>query len=125
MFPGRWVGRLVTDVAAFGDTGTVVGVELVVPTLDHLPGTGETCAADASSEFDVDSTVAFTVTNETDTDKALAVWKFPEAISDGGIFHAEPSRVGDVGYAIEVVDVPIKGDAHDLPHTFNESGGRP
>jgi hypothetical protein len=87
--------------------------------------TGETCAADASSEFDVDSTVAFTVTNETDTDKALAVWKFPEAISDGGIFHAEPSRVGDAGYTIEVVDVPIKGDAHDLPHTFNESGGRP
>ena len=91
--------------------------------------TGEACAYDGPSEFDADSTVTFTVTNETtDTETGFAVWKIPEGttpeeIYDEGIFNAVPrSADDDAGYYIEVVDAPIMGEAYDLTVTFLESG---
>ena len=90
--------------------------------------TGESCAYDGPSEFDADSTVTFTVINETDTETAFAVWKIPEGttpeeIYDEGIFNAVPrSADDDAGYYIEVVDAPIMGEAYDLTVTFLESG---
>jgi len=54
--------------------------------------TGGACDYDGPSEFDLDSTVTFTVINESDTTEAgFALWKFPddatpEAIFEQGIF---------------------------------------
>ena len=54
--------------------------------------TGGACDYDGPSEFDIDSTVTFTVTNESDTtDMGFAVWSVPEGttadeILQDGIF---------------------------------------
>jgi hypothetical protein len=43
---------------------------------------GGACAYDGPSEFDLDSTVTFTVTNESDTTEVgFAVWKFPAGVT--------------------------------------------
>ena len=90
--------------------------------------TGESCAYDGPSEFDADSTVTFTVINETDTETAFGVWKIPEGttpeeIYDEGIDNAVPSSADDdAGYSIDVVLAPITGEAYDLTVTFLESG---
>ena len=90
--------------------------------------TGEACAYDGPSEFDADSTVTFTVINETDTETAFAVWKIPEGttpeeIYDEGISNAVPTSADDdAGYEIDAVLAPITGEAYDLTVTFLESG---
>lgn len=92
MFPGRWVSRLVTDVAAFGDTGTVVGVELVVPTLDHLPG-----YLDAVRRGWMGDRVLFGSAEEllvlADRDPQLVIDRLSDRSTDGVLFYEDGSTV--------------------------------
>ena len=86
--------------------------------------TGGACDYDGPSEFDVNSTVTFTVTNESDErDIGFSVLKIPEGttaeeIFDEGIFNVV---AGDP--IIEVVFAPTVVDTeYDLTVTFNETG---
>ena len=85
---------------------------------------GEGCTYDGPSEFDVDSTVTFTVSNESDSSKAgFAVWKVPEGttpeeIYDNSIFSVVSE---DDVYDREVVEAG-PGQAYDLAVTFEETG---
>ncbi len=81
--------------------------------------TGGACDYDGPSEFDVNSTVTFTVTNESDTANiGFAVWKFPEGTTAEEVFNEGIINVvaGD-GYEIDFV-----GAEYDLTVTFNETG---
>ena len=86
--------------------------------------TGDACDYDGPSEFDVNSTVTFTVTNESDERGiGFSVLKIPEGttaeeIFNEGIFNAV---AGDP--IIEVVFAPTVVDTeYDLTVTFNETG---
>ena len=88
--------------------------------------TGDTCDYDGPSEFDLNSTVTFTFTNESDeTDIGFSVLKFPEGttaeeIFNDGIFNV----VTDFDSAlIDLVFAPtVVGTEYDLTVTFNETG---
>ncbi len=88
--------------------------------------TGDDCDYDGPSEFDVNSTVTFTVTNESDTtDVGFSVLKFPEGttaeeIFDEGIFNI----LADFDNAlIDFRSAPtVIGEEYDLTVTFTETG---
>jgi hypothetical protein len=87
--------------------------------------TGDGCDYDGPSEFEVNSTVTFTVTNDSDTQNVgFAVWKFPEGttpeeIYDNGIFNVVSRNPGAIG---EVLPPTTPGEEYDLTVTFSESG---
>jgi hypothetical protein len=87
--------------------------------------TGSACAYDGPSEFEVNSTVTFTVTNDSDTQNVgFAVRKFPEGttpeeIYDEGIFNVVPRSPG----LIALKSSPTTpGEEYDLTVTFTETG---
>ena len=65
--------------------------------------TGGACDYDGPSEFDLDSTVTFTVTNESDTTEVgFALWKFPDGVTpeeilEQGIFEFVTSGNAEAG----------------------------
>ena len=86
---------------------------------------GSECIYDGPSEFDVGSTVTFTVTNDSETTGVgFGVVMFPEGttpeeIYDEGIFNVLPSGAGP----ISVVSAPTTlGEEYDLTVTFDEPG---
>jgi len=87
--------------------------------------TGDGCDYDGPSEFDVNTNVTFTVTNDSDiTDIGFAIWKFPsgvtsEEISSEGIFQA----VGpdDDFAALNSSPTPI-GEPEELSVFFDTPG---
>jgi hypothetical protein len=92
------------------------------PTATYTEGA---CAYDGPSEFDLNSTVIFTVTNESDnTDIGFAVLKFPEGataeeIFNEGIFNVVTSEDA----IVSLVSAPTaKGTEYDLNVTFDETG---
>jgi hypothetical protein len=87
--------------------------------------TGGACAYDGPSEFEVNSTVTFTVTNESDeSDVGFSVLKFPEGstpeeIFNEGIFNV----VASDDAIIDFVPAPtVNGTEYDLTVTFIETG---
>jgi hypothetical protein len=87
--------------------------------------TGDACLYDGPSEFEVNSTVTFTFTNESDeSDVGFAVLKFPEGataeeVFNDGIFNIVPQS--DALW--EIVSAPtVNGTEYDLTVTFNETG---
>jgi hypothetical protein len=87
--------------------------------------TGDACPYDGPSEFEVNSTVTFTFTNESDgSDVGFAVWKFPEGataeeIFNEGIFNIVPEEDA----LIDFVSAPtVNGTEYDLTVTFTETG---
>ena len=49
--------------------------------------TGDECDYDGPSDFDLNTTVTFTVTNESDhTDVGFGIWKFPSGVTSEEIF---------------------------------------
>jgi hypothetical protein len=92
------------------------------PTATYTEGA---CTYDGPSEFEVNSTVTFTVTNDSDTQKVgFGVLKFPEGttpeeIYDNGIFNV----VSMDSALINVVSSPTTpGEEYDLTVTFSETG---
>ena len=87
--------------------------------------TGEACDYDGPSEFEVDTTVTFTVTNESDTtDVGFAIWRFPsgvtpEEIYSEGIFEA----IGpdDDFVVLSAAPTPLE-EPQDLTVAFDTSG---
>jgi hypothetical protein len=87
--------------------------------------TGDACPYDGPSEFEVNSTVTFTFTNESDgSGVGFAVLKFPEGataeeVFNDGIFNIVPES--DALW--EFVSAPtVNGTEYDLTVTFNETG---
>lgn len=86
--------------------------------------TGGACDYDGPSEFALNSTVTFTVTNESDnSDIGFGVLKFPEGSTAAeafklGIFNV----VGDDAIINHVPTPTAAGTAYDLTVTFNETG---
>ncbi|RLE16060.1 MAG: hypothetical protein DRJ28_02500 [Actinobacteria bacterium] len=87
--------------------------------------TGGACAYDGPSEFEVNSTVTFVVTNDSDTESVgFTVWKFPEGttpeqVYDDGIFAVVSRNPGAIG---EKFPPTALGAEYDLTVTFSESG---
>jgi len=85
--------------------------------------TGGACTYDGPSEFEVNSTVTFTVTNDSDTQNVgFAVLKFPEGttpeeIYDNGIFNVVPR--GNIGLKSPPT---TPGEEYDFTVTFSETG---
>jgi len=92
------------------------------PTATYTEGA---CTYDGPSEFDVNSTVTFTVTNDSDTENVgFTVWKFPEGttpeeVYDNGIFAVVSRNPGAIG---EKFSPTALGEEYDLTVTFSESG---
>ena len=86
--------------------------------------TGSACDYDGPSEFDVNSTVTFTVTNESDErDIGFSVLKIPEGTTAEEIFKEGIFNVVTGDPIIEVVFAPTVVDTeYDLTVTFNETG---
>ena len=86
--------------------------------------TGSACDYDGPSEFDVNSTVTFTVTNESDErDIGFSVLKIPEGTTAEEIFKEGIFNVVTGVPIIEVVFAPTVVDTeYDLTVTFNETG---
>jgi len=87
--------------------------------------TGDACLYDGPSEFEVNSTVTFTFTNESDESAVgFAVLKFPEGataeeVFNDGIFNIVPES--DALW--EFVSAPtVNGTEYDLTVTFDETG---
>ena len=87
--------------------------------------TDAACHYDGPSEFDLNSTVTFSVTNETDTTSiGFAVLKFPEGstaedVSNEGIFNV----VADDALLEPYVPSPtVTGTEYEMTVTFNEVG---
>jgi hypothetical protein len=87
--------------------------------------TGDACLYDGPSEFEVNSTVTFTFTNESDeSGVGFAVLKFPEGataeeVFNDGIFNIVPES--DALW--EFVSAPtVNGTEYDLTVTFDETG---
>jgi len=85
--------------------------------------TGAACNYDGPSEFDLNSTVTFTVTNDSDIHTVgFAVWKFPEGttseeIYDEGIFNVVKRNI------LTLRSSPTTpGEEYELTSTFNETG---
>ena len=87
--------------------------------------TGDECDYDGPSNFDLDTTVTFTVTNESDhTDVGFGIWKFPsgvtsEEIFSEGIFQAVGP--GDDFAAVSSSPTPI-GEPEALVVFFDTPG---
>ena len=87
--------------------------------------TGDACSYDGPSNFDLNTTVTFTVTNESDhTDVGFGIWKFPsgvtsEEISSEGIFQA--AGPGDDFAAVSSSPTPI-GEPEALSVLFDTPG---
>jgi hypothetical protein len=86
--------------------------------------TGGGCDYDIPSEFDLNSTVTFTVTNESDTPLVgFAIWLFPEGttpeeIHDGGIFEfVSKDNIGALAKRPTAV-----GTSRQLTATFRTPG---
>ena len=87
-------GGAAIDEGSNGDCGLLVLVLASCSTSSEPTATyaGGACDYDGPSEFDLDSTVTFTVTNESDaTDMGFSVWSVPEGttadeILEDGIF---------------------------------------
>ena len=87
--------------------------------------TGGDCDYDGPSEFDVNSTVTFKVTNESDhTDVGFAVLKFPEGSTAQEVFSEGISAiVPDDDAPIDFRAAPtVIGTEYDLTVTFTETG---
>ena len=86
---------------------------------------GASCVYDGLSEYDVGSTVIFTVTNESETPNVgFAVRKFPdgttpEEIYDEGIFNVVSRSTGYLGLK---ASPSTPGEAYDFTVTFSETG---
>jgi hypothetical protein len=87
--------------------------------------TGGACEYDGPLEFDVNSTVTFTVTNESDnTDVGFAILKFPEGttaeeVFDEGIFNVITSPPA----GLRLRSAPTQtGREYELKPTFTETG---
>jgi len=87
--------------------------------------TGGACTYEGPSEFEVNSTVTFTVTNDSDNQNVgFAVWKFPEGttpeeIYNEGIFSVVSRAPGALG---EKFSPTTQGEEYDFTVTFSESG---
>ena len=87
--------------------------------------TGDECDYDGPSTFDLNTTVTFTVTNESDhTDVGFGIWKFPsgvtsEEIFSEGIFQA--AGPGDAFAAVSSSPTPI-GEPEGLDVFFDTPG---
>jgi hypothetical protein len=87
--------------------------------------TGAACHYDGPSEFDMNSTVTFSVTNETDTTSiGFAVLKFPEGstaedVSNEGIFSVV---AGDARLEPYVPSPTVIDREYEMTVTFNEVG---
>jgi hypothetical protein len=87
--------------------------------------TGDECDYDGPSNFDLNTTVTFTVTNDSDhTDVGFSIWKFPsgvtsEEIFSEGIFQA-PGPADDFAAVISS-PTPI-GEPLALGVTFDTPG---
>jgi hypothetical protein len=86
--------------------------------------TGDACDYDGPSEFDVNSTVTFTVTNESDTTNiGFSVLKFPEGTTAEEIFNEGIFNFVGESAIIKGVPRPTEvGTEYDLTVTFNETG---
>ncbi len=86
---------------------------------------GDDCDYDGPSEFELDSTVTFTVINESDTtDVGFSIWKFPsgmtaEELESGGVF--ETAGPGDTFTTANFPPTPI-GEPEELTAFFNTPG---
>ncbi len=86
---------------------------------------GDDCVYDGPSEFELDSTVIFTVINESDTtDIGFSIWKFPsgmtaEELESGGIF--ETAGPDDDFTNAAFPPTPI-GEPEDLRAFFDTPG---
>lgn len=87
--------------------------------------TGAACHYDGPSEFDLDSTVTFSVTNETDTTSiGFAVLKFPEGstaedVSNEGIFNV---ATDDALLEPYVPSPTVIDTEYEMTVTFSEVG---
>lgn len=87
--------------------------------------TGDACNYDGPSEFDVDTTVTFTVTNESETtDVGFAIWRFPSGVTPDeiyskGIFQA----VGAGDNFASLLEAPSRvGEPRDLRVSLDTTG---
>jgi hypothetical protein len=111
-----------------GDDAEVVGqptIQLETRAEPTATFDGAACVYDGPSEYDVGSTVAFTVTNESETPNVgFAVRKFPEGttpqeIYDEGIFNVVSRTTGYLGLKSSPT---TPGVAYDFTVTFSETG---
>jgi len=86
--------------------------------------TGGACNYDGPSEFDLNTTVTFTVTNESDTTQAgFAIWDFPEGLTseeihEQGIFAFVTSgNFADIAFSPTAI-----GEPEDLTVLFDTPG---
>ncbi len=87
--------------------------------------TGGACDYDGPSEFEVNSTVTFTVTNESDNfEVGFAVFKFPEGTTAEEVFNEGIFNVVDMASArIIFRQAPTAlGTEYELTMTFSETG---
>lgn len=87
--------------------------------------TGSACDYSGPSEFDVNSTVTFTYTNESDTTGAgFSVWKLPEGLTAEEIFEQGIFNVTDSGSApTNFISRPtVIGEEYELSVVFDETG---
>jgi hypothetical protein len=92
------------------------------PTATYTAGA---CDYDGPSEFEVNSTVTFTFTNESDeSDVGFSVLKFPEGSTPEEIFNEGIfSVVASDDAIIDFVPAPtVNGTEYDLTVTFIETG---
>ncbi len=87
--------------------------------------TGGACDYDGPSEFEVNSTVTFSVTNDSDNPNVgFTVWKFPEGttpeeIYNEGVFSVVSRDPGPIG---EKFSPTTPGEEYDFTVTFTETG---
>ena len=88
--------------------------------------TGTECVYDGPSEFDLNSTVTFTFTNDSDKgDVGFGVMKFPEGVTAEEISAKGMNKaVADAHSASMGVKLPptVKGTEYQLTATFIETG---
>ena len=79
--------------------------------------TGGACDYDVPSEFDVNSTITFTVTNGSDTTQVgFAVWQFPDGVTPEEILEQGIFEFVTFGNAESFVSAPTAiGESQDLP----------
>ena len=86
--------------------------------------TGGACDYDGPSEFDLNSTVTFTVTNESDTTQVgFAVWDFPEGLTPEELLEQGIFEFVTFGNAEVFASSPTAiGTSEELTVTFDTPG---
>ena len=111
----------------------VIGTVLVVMVLTGCSDTtsdptatytGGACDYDGPSEFDMNTTVTFTVTNESDTtDVGFAIWDFPEGLTSEEILEQGIFAFVTFGNFASIAFSPTAiGESEDLTVFFDTPG---